>query len=261
MIYYPLSTLIHAGVTEVLLVSSPNQLDRFVSLLKDGSQYGIRIEYQEQLIPAGLPQGITLAADFLSGESFWFVLGDNLFHGPDFGASLREFALENEDGAGVFAYRVSDVSQYGVVTFSSDGEKVATVEEKPSRRVSGWAIPGLYFFDNQAVDSARRLAISPRGEYEIIDLIKNYQSVGKLTVKRISRGNAWFDLGTTENLLTGSNFVHLIQTRQGQLVGSPEEAALNAGILSPQSFNSNIANSPDSSYFQNLRQLGKINFQ
>lgn len=257
MIYYPLSTLIHAGVTEVLIVSSPDQLDNFRDLLKDGKQYGIAIEYKEQMKPAGLPQGITLAEEFLKGESFWFILGDNLFHGPDFGASLREFALENKDGAGVFAYRVSDVSQYGVVRFSADGKQVENVEEKPTRSEPGWAIPGLYFFDNNAVDLARNLQVSPRGEFEIIDLIKKYLSVHKLSVRRISRGNAWFDLGTTENLLTGSNFVHLIQTRQGLLVGSPEEAALNAGILSPDTFNSNISNGSESSYFQTLRILAK----
>ena len=247
-------------MTEVLIVSTPDQIDNFRDLLNDGKQYGISIEYKVQMKPAGLPQGITLAEEFLNGESFWFILGDNLFHGPDFGASLREFALENKGGAGAFAYRVSDVSQYGVVRFSQDGKKVESVEEKPTRSEPGWAIPGLYFFDNRAVDFANNLKVSPRGEIEIIDLIKEYLNIGKLSVRRISRGNAWFDLGTTENLLTGSNFVHLIQTRQGLLVGSPEEAALNAGILSPESFNSNISNASESSYFQTLRILTKSNF-
>ena len=259
MIYYPLSTLIHAGVTEVLIVSSPEQLDNFRNLLKDGKQFGITIEYKEQLIPAGLPQGITLAESFLKGEKFWFILGDNLFHGPDFGASLREFASERRGGAGIFAYRVSDVSHYGVIKFSPDGEEILNVEEKPARSEPGWAIPGLYFFDNQAVDLARELKVSPRGEYEIIDLINAYLKIDKLNVKRISRGNAWFDLGTTENLLTGSNFVHLIQSRQGLLVGSPEEAALNAGVLFPEKFNSNISDSSASSYYQSLRLLAKSN--
>ncbi len=258
MIYYPLSTLIHAGVTEVLIVSSPDQLDNFRNLLKDGKQYGISINYKEQLTPAGIPQGITLAEDFLNGESFWFILGDNLFHGPEFGASLREFASE-KGGAAAFAYRVSNVSQYGVVKFSSDGERVENVEEKPEISEPGWAIPGLYFFDDKAVDLAKNLIVSQRGEYEIIDLIKGYLSFGKLSVRRISRGNAWFDLGTTENLLIGANFVHLIQTRQGLLVGSPEEAALNAGILSLETFNSNISKSSQSSYFQTLRFLAKSN--
>ena len=259
MIYYPLSTLIHAGVTEVLIVSSPEQLGNFRNLLKDGKQFGITIEYKEQLIPAGLPQGITLAENFLKGEKFWFILGDNLFHGPDFGASLRQFASERRGGAGIFAYRVSDVSHYGVIKFSTDGEEILNVEEKPARSEPGWAIPGLYFFDNQAVDLARELKVSPRGEYEIIDLINAYLKVDKLNVKRISRGNAWFDLGTTENLLTGSNFVHLIQSRQGLLVGSPEEAALNAGVLLPEKFNSNISDSSASSYYQSLRLLAKSN--
>jgi glucose-1-phosphate thymidylyltransferase len=260
MIYYPLSTLIHAGVTEVLIVSSPDQVKNFRNLLRDGKQYGITIDYKVQLTPAGLPQGITLAEDFLNGESFWFILGDNLFHGPEFGASLHQFALENKQGAGVFAYRVSDVSQYGVVKFSVDGKKVTHIEEKPALSEPGWAIPGLYFFDCKAVDLAKNLPISQRGEYEIIDLIKGYLRVDELRVKPISRGNAWFDLGTAENLLTGSNFVHLIQTRQGLLVGSPEEAALNAGTLSLEDLNSNSLNSSESSYFLNLRLLGKNNF-
>ncbi len=257
MIYYPLSTLIHAGVTEVLIISSPDQLDNFRNLLKDGSQYGVKIDYKEQLTPAGLPQGITLAESFLKGEPFWFILGDNLFHGPDFGASLRELSSKSIEGAQVFAYRVSDVSQYGVVKFSTDGAKVLSVEEKPANSEPGWAIPGLYFFDRNAVKLTKELEISPRGEYEIIDLIKEYLKANKLNVMRISRGNAWFDLGTAENLLTGSNFVHLIQSRQGLLVGSPEEAALNAGVLSPDTFNSNISHSSHSSYYQTLWLLSK----
>ncbi len=257
MIYYPLSTLIHAGVTEVLIITSPDQIVNFQNLLKDGSQYGVKIEYKEQLTPAGLPQGITLAENFLKGEPFWFILGDNLFHGPDFGASLRELASKSIEGAQVFAYRVSDVSQYGVVEFSPDGTRVLSVEEKPARPEPGWAIPGLYFFESDAVKLTKELKVSPRGEYEIIDLIKEYLIANKLNVMRISRGNAWFDLGTTENLLTGSNFVHLIQTRQGLLVGSPEEAALNAGVISPEAFNSNISHSSLSSYYQTLRLLSK----
>lgn len=257
MIYYPLSTLIHAGVTEVLIISSPDQLTNFRNLLKDGSQYGIKIEYKEQLTPAGLPQGITLAESFLKGEPFWFILGDNLFHGPDFGASLRELASTSIEGAQIFAYRVGDVSQYGVLKFSPDGAKVLSVEEKPAKTEPGWAIPGLYFFDSDAVKLTKELKVSQRGEYEIIDLIKEYLKANKLNVMRISRGNAWFDLGTTENLLTGSNFVHLIQTRQGLLVGSPEEAALNAGILSREEFNLNVSHSSLSSYYQTLRLLFK----
>jgi glucose-1-phosphate thymidylyltransferase len=257
MIYYPLSTLIHAGVTEVLIISSPDQLSNFRNLLQDGGQYGVRIEYLEQLTPAGLPQGITLAESFLKGEPFWFILGDNLFHGPDFGASLRNVASKSIEGAHIFAYRVGDVSQYGVVKFSQDEKRVLGVEEKPAKSEPGWAIPGLYFFDTCAVQLAKELKISPRGEFEIIDLIQEYLKNEKLDVVRISRGNAWFDLGTTENLLTGSNFVHLIQTRQGLLVGSPEEAALNAGTISPEAFNLNVSHSSLSSYYQTLRVLSK----
>ena len=259
MIYYPLSTLIHAGVNEVLLITSPDQLDNFKNLLGNGSQFGISIEYQVQLTPGGLPQGVSLAEEFLAGEDFWFILGDNLFHGPDFGASLKDNVVPNKMGATIFAYRVSNVSQYGVVNFGAPDENVLSVEEKPQTSGSGWAIPGLYFFDNRAIKFANSLVPSKRGEYEIIDLIQKYLQEGTLRVRKISRGNAWFDLGTTENLLSGSNFVHLLQTRQGMLVGSPEEAALNAQTLLKDTFNKIVEVQSESTYFQTLRHLKNIN--
>jgi glucose-1-phosphate thymidylyltransferase len=258
MIYYPLSTLIHAGVSEILLITSPDQIGNFKNLLGDGRQFGVSIQYEVQLTPAGLPQGITLAEKFLEGEDFWFILGDNLFHGPDFGASLKDYAIRDKQGALIFAYRVSNVSQYGVVNFGGPDQTVLSVEEKPQISEAGWAIPGLYFFDSRAVSFAKSLMPSQRGEFEIIDLIKKYLADSTLRVRKISRGNAWFDLGTTENLLSGSNFVHLLQTRQGMLVGSPEEASLHARTLSQDSFNRIVEIQSESTYYQTLRHLRNI---
>ena len=231
MIYYPLSTLILAGVTDVLVISTPVETDRFKQLLGDGSQFGITIKYKIQAEPKGLAQGIQLGREFLQNEEFWFILGDNLFHGPDFGARLSENSF-SEYSSKIFSYRVSDPSQYGVVRFSEDRRKPVEIVEKPTQLISHWAIPGLYFFDRTAVERADSVMPSVRGELEIIDVLKSYLAENQLAVSRISRGNAWFDLGTPESLLTGSHFVHLIQTRQGMLVGSPEEASFRKGLLS-----------------------------
>ncbi len=231
MIYYPLSTLILAGVTEVLVISTPVETDRFSQLLGDGSQFGITISYKIQSEPKGLAQGILLGEEFIGNEGFWFILGDNLFHGPEFGTRLSENSKEKHLSH-IFAYRVSDPSQYGVIRFSDVDKKPIEIIEKPEKLISHWAIPGLYFFDHTAVERAKNVEPSIRGELEIIDVLKSYLFEDRLEVKKISRGNAWFDLGTPENLLTGSHFVHLIQTRQGMLVGSPEEASFRMGHLS-----------------------------
>jgi len=253
MIYYPLSTLIHAGVENVLLICSPEELNRFESLLGSGEKFGITIQYAVQNRPDGLPQGIVIAEDFLKGEGFWFILGDNLFHGPDFGATLRNAISDSDQGSVAFSYRVSDVSQYGVVRYEQNSEKIIELVEKPKLAEFGWAIPGFYYFDNSAVQKARGLKPSQRGEIEIIDLLKAYLEQNLLEVRKISRGNAWFDLGTAENLLIGSHFVHLIQTRQGLLVGSPEEAALNAGKITQEILAKNLLSESDSSYFKSLK--------
>jgi glucose-1-phosphate thymidylyltransferase len=231
MIYYPLSTLILAGVTDVLVISTPIETDRFKQLLGDGSQFGITIKYKIQTEPKGLAQGIQLGKEFLENEAFWFILGDNLFHGPEFGARLSEKPSVGKSSH-IFSYRVSDPSQYGVVRFSEDGENPIEIVEKPAKFVSNWAIPGLYFFDRTAIQRADSVKPSIRGELEIIDVLKSYLVENELSVSRISRGNAWFDLGTPESLMTGGHFVHLIQTRQGMLVGSPEEASYRKGLLS-----------------------------
>ena len=246
MIYYPLSTLIHAGVKEVLVVTTPHEIDRFNALLRDGSQFGIKISYKEQLTPGGIPQGIGLAEQFLEGESFWFILGDNLFHGPEFGVNLKRMPFE---GGGVaFAYRVSNPEDYGVVSFKEGDNSIEELVEKPSKFLSNWAIPGIYRFDNSAVEKSNCLKPSVRGELEILDLLRNYLENDELEVKKISRGNAWFDLGTPESLFKAASFVESLQSRQGLLIGSPEEAAYSAGNTSPEAFKKSLTDLGKCSY-------------
>jgi glucose-1-phosphate thymidylyltransferase len=256
MIYYPLSTLILAGVTEVLVISTPVETDRFRLLLGNGGHLGIKINYKIQSEPKGLAHGIQLGEEFIENEGFWFILGDNLFHGPEFGTRLSE-NQEEENSSQIFAYRVSDPSQYGVVRFSDEDKKPVEIIEKPEKFISHWAIPGLYYFDHTAVERAKSVKPSIRGELEIVDVLRSYLSEDRLLVKKISRGNAWFDLGTPENLLTGSHFVHLIQTRQGMLVGSPEEASFRKGHLSLNEILANYDYPKNSFYEKSITSIVK----
>jgi glucose-1-phosphate thymidylyltransferase len=249
MVYYPISTLIHAGVREILIIGNPNEIENFKKLLSDGSQFGVKFDYLVQDKPAGVAQGIELSAAFLDGEPFWYILGDNLFHGPEFGLNLRAYGELNK--AQIFAYRVNDPSKYGVAVFGDDGELVNLVE-KPCNFVSSWAIPGLYFFPNIAVELSRDLEISERGEYEIIDLIELFFSKGELLINKVSRGNAWFDMGTADSLLKASLFVEMVEARQGLMVGSPEEAAYSSKLISlAEAFRIVDANQ-HSEYYQKL---------
>jgi glucose-1-phosphate thymidylyltransferase len=250
MIYYPLSTLIHAGVKEVLVVTTPHELDRFKALLGNGSQFGIEISFVIQPKPGGIPQGITLAEDFLESEPFWFILGDNLFHGPDFGAKLKN--CTTTQGARAFAYRVKDPSAYGVAVFGSENEVVVDLVEKPPAQISPWAIPGIYYFSNSAVQFCRTLTPSRRGELEILDLLRIYLREESLEVEKVSRGNAWFDLGTADNLLKASIFVEAIQNRQGLLVGSPEEASFSARNIQREELTNILSKSPSSDYIKQV---------
>ncbi len=225
MIYYPLSVLMLASIREILLISTPNDLPLFQKLLGDGSQFGITIEYAVQPSPDGLAQAFTIAGDeeFLTGQPSALVLGDNLFYGHDFVKSLS-VADERRSGATIFGYHVSDPTAYGVIGFGPDG-KVLSIEEKPLRPKSNYAVPGLYFYDGEVVEHARKLKPSRRGELEITDLNRIYLEKGALNVELLGRGTAWLDTGTHGSLLQAAQFVEVIENRQGLKIACPEEIA------------------------------------
>lgn len=218
MIYYPLTTLILAGVKEVLVITRPEDAPSFKALLGNGSDFGIAISYAEQAKPAGLAQAPLIAEDFLIGEGFCLILGDNFLYGSGLGRKLQN--LDSIEGATVFAYKVNDPTQYGVVELDADGKPIS-IEEKPKNPKSDLAIPGLYFFDKNIVKICRALKPSPRGELEITDAIKEYMSQGKLSVEVLPIGTAWLDMGSFESLLEAGEFVHIVQSRQGILIGDP----------------------------------------
>lgn len=229
MIYYPLSTLISAGIRDVLVITTPHDADQFQRLLGDGSQFGISISYAVQEIPNGLAQAFVIGEDFIGDDSVALILGDNLFYGiPD--AAFPRATAATIDGAGVFAYRVSDPSAYGVVEFDEDGWAVS-LEEKPVKPKSSYAVPGLYFYGNDVVEMANGLELSARGEYEITDLNQIYLRQDRLQVEVLPRGVAWLDTGTFDDLLSAGEFVRTVEHRQGLKVGSPEEAARQRGFL------------------------------
>ena len=229
MVYYPLSTLMLAGIREVLVITTPHDADQFERLLGDGSQYGIEISFAQQPAPEGLAQAFTIGADFIGDDTVALVLGDNIFYGPGFGRDLSRF--KDIDGAAVFAYWVSEPSAYGVVEFDKDGTALS-LEEKPTHPRSNYAIPGLYFYDNDVVKIARDLKPSPRGEYEITDVNRAYLEQGRLRVQVLDRGTAWLDTGTFDSLSDASNFIRTVEHRQGLKIGSPEEIAWRQGFLS-----------------------------
>ena len=229
MVYYPLTTLLLAGIRDVLLITTPHEQQAFRQLLGDGSRFGIRLEYAIQSSPDGLAQAITIGADFISGDRCALVLGDNLFYGPGLGRSLDRAAAV--DGALVFAYRVADPTAYGVVEFDALGRAIS-LEEKPSSPRSPFAVPGIYFYDEQVVDIARTLRPSARGELEITDLNRVYLASSRLEVEVLPRGIAWLDTGTFDDLSDAGAFVRTVQARQGLLIGCPEEAAWRRGFLS-----------------------------
>ncbi len=229
MIYYPLSTLILAGIRDILLITTPHEAASFERLLGDGSRFGVSLSYATQPSPDGLAQAFTIGADFIGGESSALILGDNIFYGHGFGRQLERFS--DLDGASVFAYRVSDASAYGVVEFDRDGRAIS-LEEKPEHPRSSFAVPGLYFYDNDVIEIARNLEPSPRGEYEITDVSRHYLEQGRLHVEVLERGFAWLDTGTFDSLHDAGNFIRTIEHRQGLKVGSPEEVAWRRGFLS-----------------------------
>jgi len=227
-VYYPLSTLMLAVIREVLLISTPEDLPGFRRLLGDGSALGMHIAYAEQPRPEGLAQAFTLGAEFIGNDKVALVLGDNIFYGPGFGRQLR--GNTDPDGAIVYAYYVSDPERYGVVEFDGD-DKVLSIEEKPAAPRSNYAVPGLYFYDNDVVAIARDLKPSARGELEITDVNKTYLAAGKLRVSRLDRGLAWLDTGTHESLMQASQYVQVIEERQGLKIGCIEEIAWRMGFI------------------------------
>jgi len=232
MIYYPLSMLMLAGIREVLIISTPDALPAFRELLKDGQQWGMKFEYAEQAEPRGLADAFLVGRDFVGDSPVCLILGDNIFYGGGLGSVLKECA-KLTDGAIIFGYRVNDPERYGIVEFD-DQENVLSLEEKPAKPKSNFAIPGIYFYDNQVVRYAESLKPSARGEIEITDLNKIYLENEKLKVKLFSRGVAWLDLGTHESLLQGAMFIEAIQQRQGLMIACLEEIAYRAGFISKE---------------------------
>ena len=228
MIYYPLSTLIFAGISEILVITTPHDAAAFERLLGDGSQFGISIRYAQQATPNGLAQAFVIGAEFIGDEKVALVLGDNIFYGLGLCSQLQSF--NDVDGGAVFAYWVADPGAYGVVEFDGTGRAVS-LEEKPAQPKSNYAVPGLYFYDNEVVEIARGLEPSARGEYEITDVNRHYLAAGRLSVGVLPRGTAWLDTGTFDSLNDASNFVRTLESRQGLKVGSPEEAAWRQGLL------------------------------
>jgi glucose-1-phosphate thymidylyltransferase len=229
MIYYPLSTLIFAGISDVLVITTPHDRDGFERLLGDGSQFGISLSYATQPSPDGLAQAFVIGADFIGDDKVALVLGDNIFYGAGLGTQLRKF--NDVDGGAVFAYWVAEPSAYGVVEFDAQGRAVS-LEEKPARPRSNYAVPGLYFYDNEVVAIARDLRPSARGEYEITDVNRTYLEQGRLQVEPLERGTAWLDTGTFDSLNDASNFIRTVESRQGLKIGCPEEIAWRQGWLS-----------------------------
>jgi glucose-1-phosphate thymidylyltransferase len=228
MIYYPLSTVMLAGIREVLVITTPHEQEAFRRLLGDGSSYGVEISYAVQPAPEGLAQAFLIGEEHIGGEPVCLVLGDNIFYGPGLGTRLRRF--NDVDGAAIFGYRVADPTAYGVVTFDEDG-RATSLEEKPERPRSHYAVPGLYFYGRDVVEHARTLRPSARGELEITDLNRLYLDAGRLHVEVMPRGTAWLDTGTVEDLIAASSFVQAIEDRQGQKIGCPEEVAWRMGFL------------------------------
>ncbi len=228
MIYYPLSVLMLAGIKEILIITTPEDSVQFQRLLGDGSAVGCRFEYAVQEKPNGLAQAFVIGAPFVGNDKAALVLGDNIFYGSGLSKTLQEAA--NTDGAMVFAYEVSDPERYGVVEFDAD-KKAISIEEKPSNPKSNYAVPGLYFYDNSVLEVAANIAPSPRGEYEITDVNKWYLEQGKLKVAVLNRGTAWLDTGTFDSLSDSSEFVRVIEKRQGLKIGCIEEVAYRMGYI------------------------------
>lgn len=253
LVYYPICTLMEAGIRELLVITTPQDRAAFERLLGDGSQWGLRLDYAEQPRPEGIAQALLVGAHFIAGEPVALVLGDNLFHGHGLTDMLRRAAAQSA-GATIFAYHVNDPERYGVVGFDRDGRAVS-LEEKPAQPCSSHAVTGLYFYDADAVALARTLRPSRRGELEITDLNRLYLERGDLRVERMGSGIAWLDTGTHESLLAAANFIHVMQDRQGLQIGCPEQIALERGWIGPAQVEAMARRCEASGYGRYLRRL------
>lgn len=258
MIYYPLSTLMLAGIQDILIISTPVDLPNFQKLLGDGSQYGVRLSYKEQPSPDGLAQAFILGEEFIGGDDVAMVLGDNIFYGQHLDEALQK-AVANKGRATVFGYRVDDPERFGIVEFDENG-KVLSVEEKPEHPKSNYCITGLYFYDNRVVEYAKNLKPSARGELEITDLNRIYLEQGDLDVQLLGKGYAWLDTGTMDSLLEAGEFVHMVQTRQNVMISAPEEIAFQKGWITQKTLLDTAAKYGKSAYGMHLKKVaeGKI---
>jgi glucose-1-phosphate thymidylyltransferase len=252
MIYYPLTTMMLAGIREVLVITTPHEQESFQRLLGDGSGFGVEISYAVQPSPDGLAQAFLIGEDHIGDQPVALVLGDNIFYGPGLGSKLRRFS--DLDGAAIFAYQVADPSSYGVVSFDRDG-LATSLEEKPEHPGSHFAVPGLYFYGTDVVEHARTLRPSPRGEFEITDLNRIYLEAGRLHVEVMPRGTAWLDTGTVSSLIAAGSFVQAIEERQGLKIGCPEEVAWRMGFLDDEGLVRRAEALTSSGYGAYLRSL------